>query len=406
MTRLLVIMGSGETTPTMIKPHRRIFESLAPGCGAVLLDTPYGFQLNADEISARAVGYFAQSVGRDIEVVSWRTPPAQALERERALSAIRSAGWVFAGPGSPTYALRQWRDTEIPSLLARAEVLVFASAAALTLGSHCIPVYEIYKAGVVPHWEPGLDLFRELTGVPAVVIPHYDNAEGGHHDTRFCYLGEPRLSYLERQLPPDAVIVGVDEHTALFCDLDAGTASVVGNGVLTLRRNGSSTRFAAGAVLPLTFDVPSGTAAAPAPAAPAAAPSTLTAPAGAVSLRGAADELEAHFMLALSNRDFDGCVAAALELEQTLADWSGDTLTSDDGEHARGLLRGMIVRLGTLAVDPAAVLTPLVDRMLALRARARADRDFATSDRVRDTLTEAGIEVRDTPDGTAWSLAV
>ncbi|WP_117211039.1 hypothetical protein [Allorhizocola rhizosphaerae] len=406
MTRLLVIMGSGETTPTMIKPHRRIFESLPVESGAVMLDTPYGFQLNADEISARAVGYFAQSVGRDIEVVSWRTPPDQALERERALTAIRSAGWVFAGPGSPTYALRQWRDTEIPALLTKAEALVFASAAALTLGSHCIPVYEIYKAGISPHWEPGLDIFRELTGVPAVVIPHYDNAEGGHHDTRYCYLGEPRLSYLERQLPPETLIVGVDEHTALVCDLDAGTASVVGNGGLTLRRNGLSTRFATGAVLPLTLDAPSGTAtpvSAPASAPPSAGQG-VAAWAHAASLRVAADELEAHFMLALSNRDFDGCVAATLELEQIIADWSGDTLTSDDGDHARGLLRSMIVRLGTLAVDPATVLAPLVDRMLALRTQARAERDFTTSDRVRDLLIAAGIEVRDTPDGTTWSL--
>src|SRR6266571_3494942 len=33
-----------------------------------------------------------------------------------------------------------------------------------------------------------------------VVIPHYDNAEGGTHDTRFCYLGERRLAALEALL--------------------------------------------------------------------------------------------------------------------------------------------------------------------------------------------------------------
>ncbi|RKE08165.1 hypothetical protein [Catellatospora citrea] len=187
MTKLLVIMGSGETTPTMIKPHRQFFDALRGETRAALLDTPYGFQLNADEISARAVGYFAQSVGRAVDVVSWRRAPAPGLDRERALAALRGANWIFAGPGSPTYALRQWRDTELPSLLVQAEVLVFASAAALTLGSHTIPVYEIYKAGADPRWEPGLNLFEQLTGVPAVVIPHYDNAEGGHHDTRFWY---------------------------------------------------------------------------------------------------------------------------------------------------------------------------------------------------------------------------
>lgn len=398
MTRLLVIMGSGETTPTMIKPHRRIFDSLPPESDAVLLDTPYGFQLNADEISARTAGYFAQSVGRKIDLVSWRTAPAPGLERERALSALRAASWIFAGPGSPTYALRQWRDTELPLLLIGADVLVFASAAALTLGSHTVPVYEIYKAGIDPYWEPGLDLFHELTGVPAVVIPHYDNAEGGTHDTRFCYLGEPRLSYLEHQLPPGTLIVGVDEHTALLCDLEAGTASVTGNGGLTLRRNGSSTRYESGTVLALSLDSPSGTMTAPPPV-----PDTAPAPTP-TSLRAIADELDKRFTAAFTDHDFDGCVAATLELEQSITDWTADTLTSSDTEHARGVFRGMIVRLGELALDPSSVLEPLVAKLLSLRSDARERKDFATSDLVRDALTAAGVEVHDTRDGPQWIL--
>ena len=192
MAGLLVIMGSGETAPTMVKPHRSIFERVGDA-PAVLLDTPYGFQENAEDITSRAVGYFAASVGRPVSALSWRTPPT-GLARHRALARLDEAGWIFAGPGSPTYALKQWWDTPVPEALAgaleRGAVVVFASAAALTLGSHAVPVYEIYKAGIEPAWVPGLDLVRRVTGLPAVVIPHYDNAEGGHHDTRFSYLGE------------------------------------------------------------------------------------------------------------------------------------------------------------------------------------------------------------------------
>src|SRR3954452_8240132 len=187
MTELIVLMGSGETTPTMIKPHRAIFERIG-SAPAVLLDTPYGFQSNADDISARAVAYFKASVGRDIGVASWRRTDLPAVDAERALTKLRSAEWIFAGPGSPTYALTQWRDTPIPALFERAKVVVFASAAALTLGSHAIPVYEIYKAGVDHHWVTGLDLFAKLTGVPSVIIAHYDNAGYGRHDTRAYYL--------------------------------------------------------------------------------------------------------------------------------------------------------------------------------------------------------------------------
>jgi hypothetical protein len=394
MARLLVIMGSGETTPTMIKPHRAIFDALPQPTHAVLLDTPYGFQLNADEISARTVGYFAQSVGRKVDVVSWRTQPPPGLERERALTALREANWIFAGPGSPTYALRQWAGTELPALLARADALVFASAAALTLGSHTIPVYEIYKAGITPRWEPGMGLFEQLTGVPAVVIPHYDNAEGGHHDTRFCYLGEPRLSYLEGCLPPDSLIVGVDEHTALVCDLDAATASVLGNGGLTLRRNGSSVRYESGSVLPLTLDAPGGAVAPPAvekPERPAPAPT---------SIRAVADQIEERFQHAFAARDIDECVASILELEQSIVDWTADTEMSDDADHARGLLRGMIARLSALA----GTALPFVEALVALRETARQKRDFAASDEIRATLAAGGVEVRDTPDGPQWTL--
>ena len=175
MAGLLVVMGSGETTPTMIKPHRSIFERVG-NRPAVLLDTPYGFQSNAEDISTRAVSYFAASVGRQVSVTSWRVAPPPGLARERTVSALAGAGWVFAGPGSPTYALRHWRDTPIPSalvdVLARDGVVLLASAAALTLGSHTVPVYEIYKAGTDPYWEPGLDLIQQVCGLPAVVIPH------------------------------------------------------------------------------------------------------------------------------------------------------------------------------------------------------------------------------------------
>jgi cysteinyl-tRNA synthetase len=47
-------------------------------------------------------------------------------------------------------------------------------------------------------------------------------------------------------------------------------------------------------------------------------------------------------------------------------------------------------------------LAPLVDDELARRAQARADKDFATSDAIRDRLADAGIVVEDTPAGAVW----
>ena len=47
-------------------------------------------------------------------------------------------------------------------------------------------------------------------GLTVALIPHYDNAEGGRYDTRHCYLGERRLAVMERKLPADAAVLGVD----------------------------------------------------------------------------------------------------------------------------------------------------------------------------------------------------
>jgi len=243
------------------------------------------------------------------------------------------------------------------------------------------------------------------------VIPHYDNAEGGHHDTRFCYLGEGRLSTMEAELPDDSFIIGVDEHTAVLLDLDLATATVLGNGGLTVRRHGRSVVHPAGRTIDFA-DLASGAdrSATSASSAPVERAEPESEPAANVStsLRAAADAIADRFDAALATNDVDGCVTAILDLEQTLVDWSSDTLTSDEGDHARAHLHRMVVRLGELATvgaqDPRTVVGPFVDGLLELRGRARDAKDFATSDWIREHLTSVGVEVRDTPDGAEWLL--
>ena len=46
----------------------------------------------------------------------------------------------------------------------------------------------------------------------------------------------------------------------------------------------------------------------------------------------------------------------------------------------------------------------VVDMVLDLRAKAKADKDWATSDKIRDALANARFEVKDTKDGVTWKL--
>ncbi|MDE6376404.1 MAG: cysteine--tRNA ligase, partial [Ligilactobacillus sp.] len=43
-----------------------------------------------------------------------------------------------------------------------------------------------------------------------------------------------------------------------------------------------------------------------------------------------------------------------------------------------------------------------IEALIKKRDEARANRDFATSDEIRDTLKDQGIILEDTPQGTRW----
>ncbi len=59
----------------------------------------------------------------------------------------------------------------------------------------------------------------------------------------------------------------------------------------------------------------------------------------------------------------------------------------------------------TGASDAASLaLDALVGTMITQRATARADKDWAAADRVRDALAAAGLTIEDGPDGTHWSI--
>jgi hypothetical protein len=420
----LVVMGSGETAPTMVKVHRQVIQATSGIGPSVLLDTPFGFQLNADDLVDKTLGYFADSVGSRVEVGRWRRSDAPVAEQERALALLSRASWVFAGPGSPTYALRQWHGTAIPDALLdvvrRGGTLVMGSAAACTIGTHAIPVYEIYKVGEDPRWVPGLDLFGALTGIEAALVPHFDNNEGGStYDSRFCYLGEPRLAALEAELPDDIGVLGIDEHTALVIDLDTRTASVVGNGSVTVRRRGVSHPIPAGRELGLDLlrgmlrGEDAGTAEpdsddVASPVDPASNGAVRGAAHQQPSLGAEADAAQARFEEGLAARDVDTCVTAVLDLESAIVAWGADTDQNADTDRARRVLRALVVRLGQLAEvgarDPHDLVRPYVELALELRQRARSTKDFTSSDLIRDELAAAGVQVRDTSDGATWAL--
>jgi cysteinyl-tRNA synthetase len=84
----------------------------------------------------------------------------------------------------------------------------------------------------------------------------------------------------------------------------------------------------------------------------------------------------------------------------------------DAGRHALNAVMVMTEVLGLNAVagtgegssKEAAALDVLVQSQLAARAAARAEKNWAASDAIRDTQAAAGVVVEDGPDGATWSL--
>lgn len=114
-----------------------------------------------------------------------------------------------------------------------------------------------------------------------------------------------------------------------------------------------------------------------------------------------------------------GTPAATAVIHETVRD--GNKAIGDGDKHgatqAALAVRAMTDVLGLDPLDPCwggvaggaqdalrRALDVLVRQRLGARAAARAQRDYATADSVRDQLTAAGISVEDTPSGVRWSL--
>jgi len=122
--------------------------------------------------------------------------------------------------------------------------------------------------------------------------------------------------------------------------------------------------------------------------------------------------------------DDDLGVPAALAALHDVVREGNKLLAGGDSPALRGNLASVRAMLDVLGVDPLAspwaeqagsgaagtdealrvALDALVQATLAQREAARARRDFATADSLRDALAEAGILVEDTPTGTRWEL--
>src|SRR6266498_4305415 len=182
----IAFLGSGETSLA----GGRIFESLVHDLHdplrIALMETPAGFELNSTQVVGRVGEFMAtrlQNYKPEVDVIAARKKDSPfSPDDPEIVKPLLHANMIFMGPGSPTYAIRQLKDTLAWDVIrARHRLgatLIFASAATISVGAHALPVYEVYKVGQDIFIVDGLDFFKDF-GLHLSFIPHWNNADGG-----------------------------------------------------------------------------------------------------------------------------------------------------------------------------------------------------------------------------------
>ena len=156
----LLLFGSGETSASGQKAFDWLFRRLDQPPRVSILETPAGFELNSRQVAQRIADFLTgrlQNYAPQVVLVPARrrgTP--WSPDEPDVVAPLLQSNVVFLGPGSPSYAVRQLRDSlawhMVRSRHRLGAALALASAATIAAGAWALPVYEIYKVGEDTHW--------------------------------------------------------------------------------------------------------------------------------------------------------------------------------------------------------------------------------------------------------------
>ena len=250
----VLIISSGETSAGAHDMYQRVFETLPRPVRVAILESPAGFELNSPLVAGKVADFIKISMRNfspSITVIPARRRDGYfSTNNPEIVEPMLQANFLYMGAGSPTYAVRQLKDSlAFRYLLGRHQngaAICLSSAAAIAFGSKALPVYEVYKAGHDLHWVDGLDFFGPF-GLDLAIVTHWDNREGGAQlDTSRCFMGRSRMAHLRRMLPSHTLVVGIDEHTGLLFDFETEQCHVVGNGGASILGRGCEEAYKAG----------------------------------------------------------------------------------------------------------------------------------------------------------------
>ena len=347
----IVLIGSGEIGPSMAPTHRALVASLPPRDAApslVALDGSYDFQTNRAEMGEKIAVFFRSKVGVATTVVG--LPETERPGADLApsaftttLAALDAANLLFLGPGSPSRAIFRWAGTPIVDRLVariRAGATLITSSAAAAASGET----------TIPVYE----IYK--AGLPA------------HWLSGINLLGT--LLGLRVAIVPHWNNAEGATHDTSRCFI----------GDVKLRE--------------LERSLPAG-----------------------VAVLGIDEHTALSIDFATEHVTVHGKGAVTIRLpgsgETALHSGASESITSflarfpgaDAPRPAATLLSPELVPDTTPAAPSARdLIAPAVDRLIALRAAARAEKRYADADAIRDAIEALGVELVDQADGVSWSV--
>jgi cyanophycinase len=183
----------------------------------VVLPTAAAFE-NPEKVLARAVAWFGS---RDAEVRGLAVLNRRDAENDANVAAVRDAPFLYIADGSPLHLRSVLMGSALYGAIVQAHsagaVLAASGASATVL---CDPMVDP-RGGA---YTVGLGIVQGLAVFP-------------YHGTAAEHIRERSIDLL----PANAVLAGIDEHTALVRD-DDGKWSVVGAGRVVLYRKGAKAK--------------------------------------------------------------------------------------------------------------------------------------------------------------------
>jgi hypothetical protein len=183
---LVVLFGSGEISASGRKIYDWLLKRLPPPISISILETPAGFELNSAQVAGRVADFLCQRLQNytpQVTVIPARkrgTPFSP--DNPDIIAPLLQSNVIFLGPGSPTYTVRQLQD----SLAWHTVVARHRLGAALVLASAATLAASARTLPVYEIYKVGEELhwqpgldFFKAHGLSLIFIPHWNNTDGG-----------------------------------------------------------------------------------------------------------------------------------------------------------------------------------------------------------------------------------